>query len=299
MYSVALMMCGISTLRFMILMKAFGPKYQIIKEMIKKLILFLSLIAIIVIPYAVVYHSVYEGTEETFSMSALAKCFYTMMWTLFLEIKEIVADINAYPTRNSTDPVYTVTSSFLYVSFPLYVLACNILLLNLIIAVFAGLVDEYSADAEKIFRLMRYSNTIEFEHKTVLPPPFNLIEYLIRFVLTVLTLFQQLANSEKYEENTNFAIKHMNPELGQDLSKFEDLKKNEYVKEFELNNNSNKNEILIQKKLKFIQFKLDNIEKNIQAIMLKDMNIREEEENNKFDQIKNKIDYLANLLIKK
>ncbi len=299
MYSVALMMCGISTLRFMILMKAFGPKYQIIKEMIKKLILFLSLIAIIVIPYAVVYHSVYEGTEETFSMSALAKCFYTMMWTLFLEIKEIVADINAYPTRNSTDPVYTVTSSFLYVSFPLYVLACNILLLNLIIAVFAGLVDEYSADAEKIFRLMRYSNTIEFEHKTVLPPPFNLIEYLIRFVLTVLTLFQQLANSEKYEENTNFAIKHMNPELGQDLSKFEDLKKNEYVKEIELNNNSNKNEILIQKKLKFIQFKLDNIEKNIQAIMLKDKNIREEEENNKLDQIKNKIDYLANLLIKK
>jgi len=238
MYSVALMMCGISTLRFMILMKAFGPKYQIIKEMIKKLILFLSLIAIIVIPYAVVYHSVYEGTEETFSMSALAKCFYTMMWTLFLEIKEIVADINAYPTRNSTDPVYTVTSSFLYVSFPLYVLACNILLLNLIIAVFAGLVDEYSADAEKIFRLMRYSNTIEFEHKTVLPPPFNLIEYLIRFVLTVLTLFQQLANSEKYEENTK-------------------------------------------------------------AIMLKDKNIREEEENNKLDQIKNKIDYLANLLIKK
>jgi len=299
MYSVALMMCGISTLRFMILMKAFGPKYQIIKEMIKKLILFLSLIAIIVIPYAVVYHSVYKGTEETFSMSALAKCFYTMMWTLFLEIKEIVADINAYPTRNSTDPVYTVTSSFLYVSFPLYVLACNILLLNLIIAVFAGLVDEYSADAEKIFRLMRYSNTIEFEHKTVLPPPFNLIEYLIRFVLTVLTLFQQLANSEKYEENTNFAIKHMNPELGQDLSKFEDLKKNEYVKEIELNNNSNKNEILIQKKLKFIQFKLDNIEKNIQAIMLKDKNIREEEENNKLDQIKNKIDYLANLLIKK
>lgn len=299
MYSVALMMCGISTLRFMILMKAFGPKYQIIKEMIKKLILFLSLIAIIVIPYAVVYHSVYEGTEETFSMSALAKCFYTMMWTLFLEIKEIVADINAYPTRNSTDPVYTVTSSFLYVSFPLYVLACNILLLNLIIAVFAGLVDEYSADAEKIFRLMRYSNTIEFEHKTVLPPPFNLIEYLIRFVLTVLTLFQQLANSEKYEENTNFAIKHMNPELGQDLSKFEDLKKNEYVKEIELNNNSNKNEILIQKKLKFIQFKLDIIEKNIQTIMLKDKNIREEEENNKLDQIKNKIDYLANLLIKK
>jgi hypothetical protein len=299
MYAVALMMCGISTLRFMILMEAFGPKYQIIKEMIKKLILFLSLIAIIVIPYAVVYHSVYEGTEETFSMSALAKCFYTMMWTLFLEIKEIVADINAYPTRNSTDPVYTVTSSFLYVSFPLYVLACNILLLNLIIAVFAGLVDEYSADAEKIFRLMRYSNTIEFEHKTVLPPPFNLIEYLIRFVLTVLTLFQKLANSEKYEENTNFAIKQMNPELGQDLSKFEDLKKNEYVKEFELNNNSNKNEILIQKKLKFIQFKLDNIEKNIQTIMLKDKNIREEEENNKLDQIKNKIDYLANLLIKK
>lgn len=295
------MMCGISTLRFMILMQAFGPKYQIIKEMIKKLIVFLSLIAIIVIPYAVVYHSVYEGTEEAFSMSVLAKCFYTMMWTLFLEIKEIVADINTYPTRNSIDPVYTVTSSFLYVSFPLYVLACNILLLNLIIAVFAGLVEEYSTDAEKIFRLMRYSNTIDFEHKTVLPPPFNLIEYLIRFVLTVLSLFHKLANNEKYEENTNFAIKYMNPELGQDLSKFEDLKKNEYLKEFELNNNNNsidKNENLSQKNIKLIQFKLDNIEKNIQAIMLKDKNIREEE-NNKLDQIKRKIDYLTNLLIKK
>ncbi len=39
---------------------------------------------------------------------------------------------------------------------------------------------ELFSESEKVFRLMRYSNIVEFDHKTVVPPPFNLIEFIVR-----------------------------------------------------------------------------------------------------------------------
>ena len=60
-----------------------------------------------------------------------------MMWTVFMQIRKIVAEIGSYPIQTDGSSVYTVTSTFLFISFPLYVLACDILLLNLIVASFA------------------------------------------------------------------------------------------------------------------------------------------------------------------
>lgn len=123
-------------MRFMILIEYFGPNYQILKHMSKKLFIFLFLISILVVPYSFIYHTIIHGTEE-FGLSVILKAFYNMMWTIFLNIRQIVAQVREYPVQSDGTTVYSVTSTFLFVSFPLYVLACNILLLNLIIASFA------------------------------------------------------------------------------------------------------------------------------------------------------------------
>ena len=119
-----------------LIIQYFGPNYQIIIHMAKKLLTLVFMLAIIIIPYSFIYHTVTEDTED-FKLSVILKSFYKMMWTVFMQIRKIVAEIGAYPIQTDGSSVYTVTSTFLFVSFPLYVLACDILLLNLIVASFA------------------------------------------------------------------------------------------------------------------------------------------------------------------
>ena len=130
-------MCGIKTLRFMILIQYFGPNYQIIRHMTKKLVSLVFMLALLVVPYAFLFQTLMEGTNEEFSLGTILKAFYHMMWTIFLQIRVIVEEVGNYPMQSDGSSVYSVTSTFLFVSLPLYVLACNILLLNLIIASFA------------------------------------------------------------------------------------------------------------------------------------------------------------------
>lgn len=60
-----------------------------------------------------------------------------------------------------------------------------------------------SSDSEKIFRLMRYSNTIEYENKTLLPPPLNFFEFIIRLIISIIQLIKKLLDKD-HDENTNF-----------------------------------------------------------------------------------------------
>ncbi len=247
------MMCALTTMQYLILMQAFGPDFEIIREMCKKMVVFIFILSIIVIPYGFVYHTITEGTED-FKLSVILKSFYKMMWTIFLQIRELVAEVGAYPVQSDGSSIYTVTSTFLFVSLPLYVLSCNILILNLIIAVFAGIVDEMSKEAEKTFRLMRYSNIVEFEHKTILPPPFNLFEFFIRFLSATYRLILVLTK-RSFDKNTNFAIKYINIEQDKDLQQFEELKKDEFLTEEHIKQNRNKKD-LVEKKIRLIEQKL-------------------------------------------
>jgi hypothetical protein len=55
---------------------------------------------------------------------------------------------------------------------------------------------------------MRYSNTNEFEHKTILPPPFNIFEYMIRSILGIYK-FILFIKKKKVVRNTNFGINNL------------------------------------------------------------------------------------------
>ena len=69
------MMCALTTMQYLILMQAFGPDFEIIREMCKKMVVFIFILSIIVIPYGFVYHTITEGTED-FKLSVILKSFY-------------------------------------------------------------------------------------------------------------------------------------------------------------------------------------------------------------------------------
>jgi hypothetical protein len=81
---------------------------------------------------------------------------------------------------------------------------------------------------------MRYSNIVEFEHKTVVPPPFNLIEFIVRIGLIIyIKIYIQLLKKDTLlviTENTNFVLKEFeSDEQEEDLNKFEKMIRDEYL----------------------------------------------------------------------
>ena len=75
--------------------------------------MYVIMISIIVVPYAFNYHTIINGTED-FSLGVIARAFYAMLWTIFLEIVDIVTEIGDYPVQSDGTTVYSVTSTYLY-----------------------------------------------------------------------------------------------------------------------------------------------------------------------------------------
>lgn len=70
-----------------------------------------------------------------------------------------------------------------------YLLVANILLINLLIAVFNNIFIEVNAVAHQVWMFQRFTVVMEYEQKPVLPPPliavchiYLLIKYLLRYV---------------------------------------------------------------------------------------------------------------------
>lgn len=61
----------------------------------------------------------------------------------------------------------------------IYLLIANILLINLLIAVFNNIFTEVNAIAQQLWMFQRYSIVLEYEQKSILPPPFSLICHLV------------------------------------------------------------------------------------------------------------------------
>lgn len=71
----------------------------------------------------------------------------------------------------------------------IYLLVANILLINLLIAVFNNIFIEVNAVAHQVWMFQRFTVVMEYEQKPVLPPPFIifchvylLIRYIWRYV---------------------------------------------------------------------------------------------------------------------
>ncbi|XP_076624685.1 transient receptor potential cation channel, subfamily M isoform X8 [Colletes latitarsis] len=71
----------------------------------------------------------------------------------------------------------------------IYLLVANILLINLLIAVFNNIFNEVNAVAHQVWMFQRFTVVMEYEQKPVLPPPlivvchiYLLVKYLLRYV---------------------------------------------------------------------------------------------------------------------
>ncbi|RDD41213.1 Transient receptor potential cation channel subfamily M member 3 [Trichoplax sp. H2] len=179
-YCLSFLVFCFRTLNIFSVSRHLGPFLVMINKMIKDLLKFLLLLAIFIIAYGVASQAILYPNSP-WDWNLLRQIFYMPFFQLFGEL--FVDQIqgrdcppNATYLTNSKCVANTWMVPILLAG---YMLIANVLLLNLLIAVFNNTYSKIQENSDTVWKFQRYSLIEEYLEKPVLPPPFIIIPICI------------------------------------------------------------------------------------------------------------------------
>lgn len=201
--------------------KTLGPKIIIVKRMMKDVFFFLFLLAVWVVSFGVAKQAILIHNEQRVDW-IFRGVVYQSYLTLFGQIPAYIDGVNFDPDHcspNGTDPYKPKCpesdSTQQAPAFPewltvtllcLYLLFTNILLLNLLIAMFNYTFQQVQEHTDQIWKFQRHDLIEEYHGRPPAPPPLILLSHLQLFIKRVVLKIpgrrhRQLKNRlEKNEE---------------------------------------------------------------------------------------------------
>ncbi|VDI13155.1 Hypothetical predicted protein [Mytilus galloprovincialis] len=187
-FSMSLFAMYMRFLHVLLMSRKIGPKIIMIKEMLKDLFRFIGILFVFMIGVGVLYHAnMYPQHEDMWTSGEwrywrIWKIIYIPYWQIYGE--PMLEQFEA----NSTTPCTTIQSEWesnpaiercneydwiLVVITALYMLISNLLLVNLLIAVFSYRFERVQEISEKLWRYLRYE--VIMDYRTRIPAPLNLV----------------------------------------------------------------------------------------------------------------------------
>ncbi|XP_070564908.1 transient receptor potential cation channel subfamily M member 1-like [Ptychodera flava] len=198
-YCISLILMYFRLLQCATIWEYLGPKVSMIKVMMTRdLPPFLIVFFVFFMSFGVVYHALLYP-NDFLSLDLVAEVLALPYWQLYGEIQLDIVEGEADPgcTRNisiarSNPDVQRCPESEDYpwlvpILTGIYMLVSNILLLNLLIAVFNQTYSDAEQESSKIHRYNQYGLVEEYLARPILPPPLNVVELLI--LRPIATLF--------------------------------------------------------------------------------------------------------------
>ena len=165
--------------------KFLGPFVEMIGRMVKKMVFFVSLIAVVLMAYGVFRQSLLFPHEEDFNWFLVRDIFFQPYFMIYGE--EFVDEINpecgngTYP--NGTPMVACETGRWLNpLVMAIYLLMAFIMLPNVLIAVFNNIFNRSYSSSTEIWKFSRFNLVMVYEQKPVLPPPFIFFSHIYLFI---------------------------------------------------------------------------------------------------------------------
>uniref|UniRef100_A0A8C3TBI3 Transient receptor potential cation channel subfamily M member 2 n=1 Tax=Chelydra serpentina TaxID=8475 RepID=A0A8C3TBI3_CHESE len=200
--------------------KTLGPKIIIVKRMMKDVFFFLFLLAVWVVSFGVAKQAILIHNEERVDWIFRGVIYHSYL-TIFGQIPSYIDGTEPRCSPNGTDPYKPkcpesnkdkrpVFPEWLTVILLcLYLLFTNILLLNLLIAMFNYTFQQVQEHTDQIWKFQRHDLIEEYHGRPAAPPPFILFNHLQLFVKRV--LLRQPAKrhkqlKEKLEKNEEAAL---------------------------------------------------------------------------------------------
>ncbi|BES91248.1 Transient receptor potential cation channel [Nesidiocoris tenuis] len=148
--------------------KYLGPLVTMMGKMVKNMIYFVVLLAVVLMSFGVCRQAIlYPDSEPSWS---LAK--YVFYQPYFMLYGEVFADTIDPPCGDEPGMPPCQTGRWItIIVMSTYLLVANILLINLLIAVFNNIFFEVNSVSHQVWMFQRFTVVMEYEQKPVLPPP--------------------------------------------------------------------------------------------------------------------------------
>ncbi|XP_077071926.1 transient receptor potential cation channel subfamily M member 2 isoform X3 [Siphateles boraxobius] len=180
-----------------------GPKIIIVRRMMMDLFFFMFMLSIWVVAYGVAKQGIMIENEERLNWIVRGAVYdpYLIIFGNFPTNIDNTQFDQSSCSVNATDPLKPkcpVLNSDNLPMFPdwltiimlcVYLLFANILLLNLLIAIFNYTFQEVQDNTDTIWKFQRYELIKEYHSRPALPPPFILLSHLILFIRGVLLCY--------------------------------------------------------------------------------------------------------------
>ncbi|CAF4095024.1 unnamed protein product, partial [Adineta steineri] len=189
------------SLRFIVVLKFIGPKLFMLKNMLRDLFAFVYMIFIAISAYGVVSRSLILYKQIPFTINDIFKdVLYKPYWFIFGDVsdKDLLNEIVSNGTQSH---VAEVTATHVLLAF--HMLFINVLILNLLIAVFTRTIDDIQENTEFYWRYQRYAFVREyFERPPLAYPPLIIFTHIIYLFRALRRKFcQELCQDQVTDEN--------------------------------------------------------------------------------------------------
>ncbi|XP_061181480.1 transient receptor potential cation channel subfamily M member 2-like [Saccostrea echinata] len=190
-YSFCLMSFFFRILHIFTVHKELGPKIIMIRRMMTDLVFFMIILMVFVLSYSITSYAIMFPNSVMSSAlvtQILRKGYWTLYGELFLDEYEGAEECTKNVTIYAVSPknrcpeermVATLLMAF-------YVLFANVLLLNILIAMFSNTFQKVQENTDRLWNYMRCSLIYEFYNKPFLPAPLSLPIYIFLMIKWVL-----------------------------------------------------------------------------------------------------------------
>uniref|UniRef100_A0A3B3CWT1 Transient receptor potential cation channel, subfamily M, member 2 n=1 Tax=Oryzias melastigma TaxID=30732 RepID=A0A3B3CWT1_ORYME len=264
-----------------------GPKIIIVRKMMKDLFFFMFLLSIWVVAYGVAKQGIFIHNDTRLDWifrGAIYEPYLIIFGNFPKNIDEVKFDLDSC-SLNGTDPLLPkcpILNESQIPAFPewltiimlcVYLLFANILLLNLLIAIFNFTFQEVQDNTDRIWKFQRYELIKEYYSRPAAPPPFIIFSHLSLLIRSI------------WMWKPHYKCRDLKTKLNQaenmELLSWEALMKDRYLlSEKQEKSRSTETRIMdTAQKVTSISERLEREEETVSAVMLKRLTTLEEQVN--------------------
>lgn len=159
-----------------------GPKIIMIKRMLADVMMWLCLLLVFVCSYGVFRQALFFANKEPY-WGVINDLFYKPYWHVY---GELFVDQEAEEGKLATGEIPLHDGEHLKwihrICMGGYLLITNVLLINLLIAIFSNVFNEVELNSYQIWKYQYYYLVMEYNKQPPLAPPFAIIFHLVEFV---------------------------------------------------------------------------------------------------------------------
>ncbi|XP_071965204.1 transient receptor potential cation channel subfamily M member 3-like [Antedon mediterranea] len=161
--------------------KLMGPYVKMISRMMVDMVRFTIILGVFVTSYGVASHAIMKPDQTVMDFELIKDVFYQPYWhvygELFLDERNPNCELEECKEGSMLVPLIMA----------IYLLFANILLINMLIAIFNNTFISVQQNALEIWKFQRYRIILEYRERPLFPPPFIVISHLWQIGKEILT----------------------------------------------------------------------------------------------------------------